>query len=751
MIEDPSTDKPSGDEGLVFYRPSPEVSRAIQAALGRAIEAAGPSFGEAANAVQAVVARAEPFALVGAFAMYFGTAQVGTNPEFSRPLGVFQHDIELVQALAFGSRFPSQSPPDPPVAVIEETARAVREFTDAWVLLEARKVAQASEGGDRDLAFVMFGLRVKAMSLRGWGYQEPMIRMLQTLLAPLDVSVEAVVGWRPSVLPGWWAALARTVNDRLNLHRDAVREATNWPVDDDWLRRVREQFGTLAVADEAALIVDAGADEDVRGGFIYHSSDLRAHEIYRFNLADLVDLMPAVVTAQTVRSILNMWSLTPTEMGAAPIGTLLLENPVISRPFVISGTDQWHLFCGWILLHNPFALIEQALAGHTDLFNTYLRRRSEFLEDATAALFAKSLPGAQVETALLYTDPADGKEYETDVLVLLDSHALVAEAKSGRLGPEARRGKGRQFRDRIADLLAGPSEQAHRLASLLMNGSGHTFRRKADGTSVTIDPGAVRHVITLGVTLEPFAWLLPRLSELTDVGLVQRTVETVAFNISLLDLELALGLLRHPSEVLHYLSRRTEIERRDFLRGDEADLLGLYFRTSFNLGPVEFEPDHIVDVTGMSDPIDRWHYGQDAGIEIDRPKVERTAWWERMLTRIEERRFPRWSETGTAMCNVAVADQAQFETSMNQLRADINAKRRPPTDILVLHNGPPQRRDVFVGVIAASPDGEARRTQYQSAAAVVLNQESQIDRVIVIAWPPFPIDAPYLAIGMFER
>jgi hypothetical protein len=748
---DHGTHEPKADDGFVAYGLSPEAWLVMGTAFREALAVAGPNFGQAMRDICALVKRAEPFALLGTLAMYCGTAEAGANPEFNRPLGVFSNHIELVQALAFGPPAESQSGFDPPTIVLEDVAQGVLRLTETWVLLEARKVAQASPGRDRELARALFNLRCNAMRLRGWGYQEPMVNMLQTLLAPLDELVDPALGWRPSDLPGWWMAIRVAVTQRLNAHRAAVREAMNWPVDDQWLHRVRDRFATLPVDDERMLVASAHADEDIRRGFVQHSSDLRAHEIFCLDLTELVSLMPSKVKAETVRAILNAWSLAPGYAGdVTPGQQLLLGNPVVGRPFVASGPDRWHLFCGWLLLHNPFELVERLLDENAEIFEAYLRRRSEFLEQRTAQLLAQALPGAQVETALLYTAPTDGREYEADILVLLDSYAIVAEAKSGRIGPEARRGKARQLRDRIANLLVGSSEQAQRLARLLTKDEGQRrLRRKADGSSVIISGGSVRRVLTMGVTLEPLAWLLPRLRDVAEAGLSESTADALAYSIGILDLEIVVRLLEHPCEVLHYLARRSEIERRAFLRGDEVDLLGLYLQTGFNLGEREFDDHHTLDVTGMSDPIDRWHYGEEAGLAAQRPRLQRTPWWEAVLSRVEARRFPRWAEVGVSMCNVAPTDQVKFEAAMERLRDDINAGRREATDIVVLQNGPPQRQDTFVGLIAASPDPEERAQQYHAAAGVAMREQNQ-ERVTVLAWTPVRTEAPYFALGLFE-
>ena len=737
--------------GFTAYGTSPEAKEAMARALTRALKTAGPDFGDAMRKTKAAIERADPLALMGAFAMYYGTVQEGTNPEFTRTDGVFWHHIELVQALAFRT-VPDQSASlAPPFEVVEDATNCITRLSDAWMLLEARKVQQADAGSERDLAGALMRLRVNAMALRGWGYQDRLVSLLQDLLLPLDYEVHGALGWRPSLLPAWWVAIGEAFSERLEAHRTAVREATEWPVDDRWLRRVRDRFAALPVDDERKLLLAAATDENIRRGFIYHSSDLQAHEIFRFSLSELVDLMPGTdVTSDAVKGLLDAWSITPGEDGGVAPGQLFLENPVVGRPFVKTGQAEWHLFCTWLPMHSAFELLERAIGHDPHLFNAYTARRAAFLEQRVSDLLSNALPNAAVGSNLLHTDPADGKEYENDVLAVVESYAVVAEAKAGRIGPEARRGKGRYLRDRITELLEEPSEQAERLALLLSGDSKqHTFRRKADDTSFVVDASRIRQALSIGVTLEPIAGLLPKLSEVADAGLTERAAEALVYSINLPDLELVTDILTHPSEILHYLGRRTEIERREFLTGDEVDLLGLYLQTGFNLGEKEFEGRDTLDVTGMSDPIDVWHYRNEAGLEAQRPRVERTPWWEAVLSRIEERRSLRWPEIGVTLCNVAPEAQQELEEAMQQLREEVVSGRRPPTDVMVFHNGPPQRRDIFVGVIATSPDKERRAQQYQQAVSIAM-AERKLNRVIMLAWAPKEIAAPYLALGFCE-
>jgi hypothetical protein len=480
---------PSGEEGLVAYGMSPEMREALRRSVERALKTAGPDFGAALRETKGVFSGTDPFALMGVLAMYYGTTEAGENPEFNRSDGIFWHHLELAQAFAFREDPSGRAGVVPPFEVVEPAVGALTKLTHAWILLEARKVQRAKAGAERELAELLMRLRMNSMAVRGWGYQERLVALLEDLLTPLDEEFEASLGWRPSALARWWTAIAATIERRLEPHRAAVSEAVDWPVNDSWLARVQDRFAALPVEDKAELIAQVKRDERMRRGFIYHSSDLVADQIYRLGLDELVASFPdQAVGAETVRAILGAWSLRPGEYEDLDAGRYFLENPVLERPFVASGDDQWHLFCPWVPMHNPFGLLEGLLDQHEDLFEAYRRRRADFLEERTAEVLARALPGAQVETEVLHTNPLDGREYENDVLVVLDSYAVVAEAKAGGIGPEARRGHRRPLRERITALLEDPSVQAARLADQLVEGTDVLgFRRKDDGTAFEVD------------------------------------------------------------------------------------------------------------------------------------------------------------------------------------------------------------------------------------------------------------------------
>lgn len=75
------------------------------------------------------------------------------------------------------------------------------------------------------------------------------------------------------------------------------------------------------------------------------------------------------------------------------------------------------------------------------------------------------------------------------------------------------------------------------------------------------------------------------------------------YGVTLFDLRVVLEIVEHPSEVIHYLVRRGELDKGQFLSGEETDLLGFYLQSGFNLGEAEFSGEHEMRTFGLSDPM----------------------------------------------------------------------------------------------------------------------------------------------------
>src|SRR6185369_13512224 len=130
----------------------------------------------------------------------------------------------------------------------------------------------------------------------------------------------------------------------------------------------------------------------------------------------------------------------------------------------------------------------------------YAYIKSEYLEDQIEEIFKQGFPSAKLYRGSLWTDPLNRKTYENDLTVLIDSFAIVVEAKSGSVSDPAKRGAPDRLFETLRDLIEEPSEQALRLIEYFKsNKKVHHFQTKR-GVMNVIDNTNAKYYIPLGVT-----------------------------------------------------------------------------------------------------------------------------------------------------------------------------------------------------------------------------------------------------------
>jgi hypothetical protein len=225
----------------------------------------------------------------------------------------------------------------------------------------------------------------------------------------------------------WWAAISDEINARIASHRRLVLDALSWPLDEAWAERVRTTFGSLPDSSAAGITALARQNESTRQGFIMHSSDLLAADIYHFDCQELAALYPDEAPLRTLCGLLESWSLDVGSLTSMPANTLLLNNPVLRQP-LLRNEGAWYFFLAPTAFgHSALDLLETALAIDDEIWTQYLGRRGAFLEERTASVLASMLPRSTVYRNVGYIDAATGRVYESDIVGLLDSFALVTE------------------------------------------------------------------------------------------------------------------------------------------------------------------------------------------------------------------------------------------------------------------------------------------------------------------------------------
>jgi hypothetical protein len=226
-------------------------------------------------------------------------------------------------------------------------------------------------------------------------------------------------------------------------------------------------------------------------------------------------------------------------------------------------------------------------------------------------------PTGQVFSGGQWTSPESASTvYENDVLVIVDTTALVIEAKAHLLDAPARRGAEYRFIDTLADQVVEASAQAMRFVDFLRaHPAVHEFSTKRGATNI-VDVRKTLRSVPLSVTFENLGFISANISRCVEAGLLKQ--HRLVPSLALSDFEVCVELLESQSHRIHYFARRAEIEQTMEYFGDESDLLAFYLKTGFSVGDWE-DGGMVMNLGLMSKELDPYFVAKADGVEIPNP------------------------------------------------------------------------------------------------------------------------------------
>ncbi len=181
-----------------------------------------------------------------------------------------------------------------------------------------------------------------------------------------------------------------------------------------------------------------------------------------------------------------------------------------------------------------------------------------------------------------------------------------------------------------------------------------------------IEAGAVERIVRVSVTLDDLTILASAEGTLREAGWVPADVE-LAPTMTVADFACVADVLRTPLPFLHYLSGKAALQRTEALLGDELDFLGLYLRHGLDVTSL---PGHdLFAPTGMSEAIDRYYDGRDAGMAVAKPRPAFDPYFARILSELGLRRPPGWMLVGLSILEALDYDrQRKAARDLERLR-----------------------------------------------------------------------------------
>lgn len=681
-------------------------------------------------------------------AFYYISSPEGIDPEAIGTLEFYCHYLEIMQALSlYQKRSYSLKP------LMSDAEKLKKEMIKLGDSMQFRLLKIPEEYKTDDEIFA-YKLRTDIMgntiAVRNWAYFFQIKRVIRDLSSLIKDEFEKIYGINPVKFMELLFELAEERNILLNKHLAKTRSFVRKKNHKAMIDAYNKAFTDIKKieGDEIEKIWNLAEKniDNLRFLLICHS-DLRLQDIFSFSLDRAVTLYGDRSKRKELESVLKKLAYEFGDLKGYEKEHIILSNPIHRRPFIIleDGNFFSAIFC--ILPHLALGLLEDLISENDELREKYDSKiKPKYLENEVERLFRSNFPNAEIFRGSQWKDPLENKNYQNDLLIVIDTFALVVEAKSGKVTPPAKRGAPSRLFETLKGLIEEPSEQANRFINYLKNNPRiHTFTTES-GESKIIDSSRIKYFIPIGVTLVNLGTISSNLKKIIKSGITAKKICDLALSISLTDLELIFEILPFEAEKIHYFARRREIEEHLIYEGDEMDLLAFYLDNGFNIGKVEYSGDLTINMLLKSKELDPYFNGIDEGVHVSKPELSMTKWLKDLLNTISLKKPQNWIETSFILLNTTKEDQEKFEKSLNKLKNRIlKGKVNKPINWVSFLSGPERRKYIIAGYLYLSKEKEERNNEMLS----ILNSEDAVNTrgAVIIGFDVTRNDYPYSVLA----
>lgn len=691
----------------------------------------------------------EPLQALSSLSMYGLTSSVDDKGNISHGyLGeqFNQSHVELAQALFLMIGLnESQARPTP--ENIEQLFNLLPELSDSFHIQRFVELGKEKPEEDKGILAIQEELRLHTQMVRNWSYLSRVIDITTRLCKPCDKMFEVTAGLSATDIINLFILLIKRVEDKCNYRISHLREVMREKTINGLITayyKMNPHF--IDTEDEfKELIAKQSLKREQVISMLVQHSDLSLPQIYMFTVDEISKLTG--YSPVGLNQLLELLSLDFGDEIFKDEGHIFLANPVWTKPIINLGNGKYFCPMPQIFFSYIFQILEGLISGDTKRESIWADRRSKFLEVEICNLFKKSFPGCEIEAAYKWKDGA--VEYENDLLVKVDSHLIIVEAKSHSISSPALRGATKRVKKHVEEILLDPSMQSLRLANRIIEAKADIRNFASILQNFPFDISQIQNVLRLSVTLEDFAALQTSIHHFKSAGWIPQE-HIIAPCILLADLEVVFDTLETKAHKIHYLKRRSDIEANMSYKGDELDLLGFYLDTGFNIGLTEHSNTHLI-LTSASKEVDAYYGALDVGIEREKPKPKMTQWWSDICKGLEKRDFYQWSDVANIVLSFAYEEQTETEKRFSQLRKNIHKNWKVLNHLCSIILIPNERKNDAISVYGFKDKAKDERYQKMENIATQIFESSHVTKCLVIAINIDRQDYPYSAIAVYTK
>jgi hypothetical protein len=701
--------------------------------------------------IQELIGRVNPLYLLASMARYGLTAPIredGSIISSTSKRQVLPAHVELAQALCLRLSV-SEHSNTPAPETVQSVFDVLAEWSEQFHWKRLVQLEAVPGEAERKRLLVQEHIRLATQVVRNWGYYDQIKRIAMELMTPLDARFEARHEFKATDVIAVFDYLFHEWQERVNAHLDRLRGMMTAKTLREAVVAYHAAFSDLkgTIDELEEQLREWRASLMAAKSMLLSHSDLRLPEICTFTPSEIgtaIDRPP-----QVVGKALDQLSHRFGDLKDANVEHFFMSNPVWRKPAIKLDNNSY--FCAMPQLYFAFLFETLLIFVRDDVLRAaYDDRRSDYLEQATSELFRIAFPGATLRRNFKWQTPDKAQQFESDLIVQVDSFLILVEMKSGRVSPEARRGAPESLGQDINRLLIEPSRQSQRLEEAIAAAKRGNAGSEAFAKAFPVNLSTIHRVLRLSVTLEDIGFLQTNVNSLKDADYVPPDLHVVPA-VTLADLEVVFDVLTSSPERIHYWIRRTEWEGRADYVADEIDLLGVYLKTGLNLGDLEFKKAHLV-LTGESKVIDDYYQAQLAGISKERPRYQSTQWWRDILERLETQKPSRWIEAAVVLLCAGLEEQVEIERRMKGVVADVRKRREKAASRNGLLFSPAKGRSEAIAVLALISTQIPHRHQLmENLAARAFTEHSDVSQCVTIALNIDDLQYPYSSLALFFR
>ena len=683
-------------------------------------------------------------AIVSGYGLTVGAGDKGVQYT-ERQDGFNQSHVEILQALIlkipeneWGGLLPTSD-------IIQDIINSLKDISQAFGLSKFSSDVLELNNKEKAINEVQDWIRNHTQSVRNWGFYSQVKCISTELYGYFDDELLNHNGFKASEVINVFDFMVRTVEQRLTHRYTILRNLKSINNKKELISRYHQVIGEDQNEANAFYRVEGISSLSVKKLFflILSHYDLMLTDCFYFDgnfISEACDI-PLINTI----NLLNFFSYSPGALSEKLTEHLFLDNPIWNKPIV---RMRELYFCP-----APQLFFSFVIPSFDELFESINKenlhnRRSKYLEEKIVEIVNRRFPESLAVSGITWR--LGSEQYETDLIAVIDSHLVIIEAKSQKISKPALRGAPDRIKRHIKELFVEPSIQSSRLENRL-----NQLRLNPDindelREKLPVDLNGIYKIIRLSVTLEDFATIQSSFSKFEDTDWLPKDFCSCP-TMNLADFETLFDFLEHPVQIIHYLQRRTEIEGTINFVGCELDFMGLYASTLFNLGDINSEKFTHMIISEMSVPLDKYYASKDNGILIDKPKPRVSNLFNKILTQIESRSMPRWTEIGVLLNRFSPEDQIRVLSAIKVLKQGVrrNWDKEGHKNSIVLI--PPDASEYALVVILYNDNNVQRKHEYIKNGSAMGLEPEHVNYCLVIAKNIDHDELPYHYISIVGK